>query len=246
MLKVAVVENDEAQARRLENYILQYAKEGGEPCNVVLFRDGIDFVSDYTGDFDAVFMDIDMPLMDGLSAAERLRKMDETVSIVFVTNLAQYAIEGYKVHALDYLVKPVDAFELSLELKKIARLKQRSMGDFVWLTVLGAMRRVPLMDIVYVEMLRHDVSVHTKTEVYTYRGTLKEAEERLGEKHFSRCHNCYIVNLHYVTDVNGDEITLETGMKIFMSRNRKKKFMLDLTAYVAANGGAVKGAAKKS
>lgn len=240
MLKIAVVENDEDQIERLTDYIERYAKESGEECNVVTFRDGIDFVSDYSGDFDAVFMDIDMPMMDGLSAAERLREVDERVSIVFVTNLAQYAVAGYKVQALDFLVKPVDYFEFSVELNKIQRLKQRTMGDFVWFTVSGSMRRIPLMDIIYVEIFRHDVSVHTKTDVYTYRGTLKDVEEMLVGKSFSRCHNCFIVNLHYVTDVSGDEITLETGKKMYMSRNRKKKFMFDLTSYVTTNGGAVK------
>ena len=72
MLKIAIVENDDEQATRLEEYANSFARESGEDCRVVRFRDGIDFVSDYAGDLDGVFMDIDMPLMDGMTAAERI------------------------------------------------------------------------------------------------------------------------------------------------------------------------------
>lgn len=138
-MKIAIVENDAEQVVRFIGHIKKYSAESGEDCGVVAFGNGIDFLTDYSGDFDAVFMDIDMPLMDGMTAAEKLREIDENVPIVFVTNLAQYAIKGYKVQALDYLVKPVGYFEVALELKKINSLRKNMAGDFVWLTVSGAM-----------------------------------------------------------------------------------------------------------
>lgn len=238
MLKIAIVENDAAQAERLEGYVKKFERESGQECLCVLFGDGIDFVSDYTEDFDAVFMDIDMPHMDGLTAAEKLRGVDQFVSIVFVTNLAQYALQGYKVNALDYLVKPVDYFEFAVELRKILRLHQSRAGDFVWLTAQGTLRKVPVRDIYYIDVVNHEIHIHTPYETIVFRGTLKETEEKLAGKPFSRCHNCFIVNLQFVSGVEGDVITLDKcGEKIYMSRNRRKKFMSDLTNYIASHGG---------
>lgn len=84
----------------------------------------------------------------------------------------------------------------------------------------------------YVEILNHDVHVHTKSQVFTYRGTLKETEAKLAGKNFSRCHNCFIVNLHYITEVDGENIKLEDGTNLYLSRNRKKAFLADLTSYL--------------
>ena len=240
MLKLAIVENDSEQAARLEGYVRMFEHESGEKCDAVVFRDGVDIVSDYAGDFDGVFMDIDMPMMDGMTAAERIRETDERVCIVFVTDLAQYALRGYKVNALDYLVKPVDYFEFSVELKKMIRSKKANASEYIWLSTQGAGKRVSLQDIAYVDILAHDIRIHVdgaRKEEIVFRGTLKDIEERLDGKPFSRCHNCYIVNLRYVTSVDGDEILLENGERVFISRNRRKKFMTDLTNYIAVNGG---------
>lgn len=98
-------------------------------------------------------------------------------------------------------------------------------GDFVWLTVSGAMRRIPFKDIFYVEILNHDVHVHTKSQVFTYRGTLKETEAKLAGKNFSRCHNCFIVNLHYITEVDGENIKLEDeNERVFKPQPKKSVF----------------------
>lgn len=239
MLKIAIVENDGEQSARLDGYVKMFAKESGEECMTILFTNGVDFVTDYTEDFDVVFMDIDMPLMDGMTAAEKLRIKDENVSIVFVTNLAQYALKGYKVNALDYLVKPVDYFEFAVELKKIVRMRRTRAGDFVWLTAQGILKRIPVMDIVYIDISDHEIRVHTKSETVSYRGTLKETEEKLVGKPFSRCHNCFIVNLYYVIGVDGDVVDLGKYGGVYISRNRRKKFMTDLTSYIATHGGYV-------
>lgn len=238
MLKIAIVENDLEQPRRFEEYVAAFEKEYAEECSIISFFNGVDFLTDYTEDIDVVFMDIDMPLMDGMTAAKKLREKDDSVNIVFVTNLAQYALKGYKVNALDYLVKPVDYFEFAVELKKIQRMKRATSGDFVWLNAQGILKRIPVTDIMYVEVMSHKVYVHTTKEAIVFRGSLKEMEDKLSGAMFSRCHNCFIVNLKYVTAVDGDILSLEnTESKVYISRNRKTKFFEDLTNYVATYGG---------
>ena len=233
-MKLAVVENEEKERERLKEYILRYAEESGAFCQVDLYANGVDFLTDGKG-YDAVFLDIQMPLMDGMETAERLRKTDEEVQIVFVTNMAQYAIDGYKVSALDFLVKPVGYVDILLEMKKIAKML-RSEDDFLYISGAAFFRKVPYADIRYIEVFRHAVTVHTKTEQLSFRGTLKEVEAKLDKKQFSRPDNCYIVNLRYVREVDGENLILDEGQVLHVSRSRKKTFFTELSHYINKSG----------
>ncbi len=240
MLKIAVVENEADQAEELKRYISQYALENGEPCDCSIFLNGVDFLTDYPNDYDAVFLDIDMPLMDGMTIAERLRAgIDQVVSIIFVTNLAQFALKGYKVNALDFLVKPVGYYEMSTELKKISNIKKDRMKELAWFMVNNTMQRVPYSDILYIEVISHYLYIHTKTSVISFRGALKDIVSTLDMTTFSRCHNSFIVNLQYVVKVDANALTVElegVDRTILISRSRRKAFLNDLMAYIGKNG----------
>lgn len=162
MSYIAVVEDDAEQAERMCSYLEKYEKEKGIALEVIVFRNGIDFLTDYTHEFSAVFLDIQLPMMDGMSVAERLRQKDEDVLIVFVTNMAQYAIKGYKVNALDFLVKPVSEFEVFMELDKIFRHVKSKEKEYLYVNTPGGMRRVSFSEIYYVEMINHNICLHTK------------------------------------------------------------------------------------
>ncbi len=240
MLKIAVVENEADQAEELKRYISQYALENAEPCDCSVFLNGVDFLTDYPNDYDAVFLDIDMPLMDGMTIAERLRAgIDQLVSIIFVTNLAQFALKGYKVNALDFLVKPVGYYEMSTELKKISNIKKDRMKELAWFMVNNTMQRVPYSDILYIEVISHYLYIHTKTGVISFRGALKDIVSTLDMTNFSRCHNSFIVNLQYVVKVDANALTVElegVDRTILISRSRRKAFLNDLMAYIGKNG----------
>lgn len=239
MIKVAVVENEKDVAERFKSFIDRYASENSLECKVNLYYNAVDFLDEYTADYDAVFFDIQMPLMDGMTAAEKLREQDSEVAIVFVTNMAQYAIRGYKVNAMDFLVKPVEYFDLALEMQKIARRVGDKAEDYIWINAVGGgtvtrtMQRVPFAEIIYVEILSHVVSVHTKTKgVLSFRGTLKEVEDKLDGRVFSRVSNSHIVNMRCVSAIDGDEVHLFSGEVVHFSRARKKGFMNDLNQFV--------------
>ncbi|MBR1813100.1 MAG: response regulator transcription factor [Lachnospiraceae bacterium] len=117
MIRIAVVEDEKEYSDQLFSYLERFRKETHQAVSAELFCDGMSFLDEYKGDFDIVFMDIAMPHMNGLEAAKKLRQVDGIVCLIFITTLAQYAIRGYEVDALDFLVKPVtyELFRLKLE-----------------------------------------------------------------------------------------------------------------------------------
>ena len=107
MAKNAVVEDNDAMREQLCGFIAQYARESGRQLDVTAFADGAEIVDPYRPGFDIIFLDIEMPTLGGMPTAERIRQVDPDVVLVFVTNMAQYAIRGYEVDALDFVLKPV-------------------------------------------------------------------------------------------------------------------------------------------
>ena len=108
MIRVAVIEDDRRSLAHIKDLLRHFEEENACRFEIAEFRDGDEIVENYRADYDFLLMDIELPLLSGMSAAEEIRKRDADVGIIFVTNSTQYAIRGYRVGALDYLVKPVD------------------------------------------------------------------------------------------------------------------------------------------
>ena len=107
-MRLAIVEDDDKVRQQLQTYVLQYFQGRENDVEIRLFADGDEILEDYAADYDLIFLDIQMKRLDGLATAERIRERDEDVYLVFITNLANYAIRGYAVHALDFILKPVN------------------------------------------------------------------------------------------------------------------------------------------
>lgn len=234
-IRAAIVEDDRNHAGVLQDYLLRYGQERGMEILAELFSSGLDFVSDYVPRFDVVFMDIDMPHMNGMDCAFKLREMDWDVPIVFVTSMVQYAVKGYEVEALGYMVKPVEYYSFSVLMDKVC-MRQSERGEKRLCVGSGdRMRRIPLRNLYYVEVLDHYLIYHVAGgEELRLIGKMKEVEDALAGKNFFRCSNCYLVNLSHVLGIDGNEITVGKD-KIQISRRRKKEFLIALHSYL--NGG---------
>ena len=231
MIRIAVAEDDLSWAKQLQAYVEQYARETGKPFDVSLFSDGEDLLEQYQGQFDLIFLDIEMRFLDGMATAQLIRRTDPEVIIIFITNMAQYAIRGYEVDALDYMLKPVsyDTFaqRLGRALSRIHRREKR----FIALTVRGGVMKLATEDITFVESQGHRLIYHTTTGEFTSSGTIKEAEEMLSGASFFRSNKGYLLNLEHVEGVQ-DGCALVAGQKLLISRARKAPFMEALAAYL--------------
>lgn len=234
MIRIGIVEDDPASAQLLVDYLGQYERAHDEQFAVTTFSDGAQVVAGYRADFDILLVDMEMPELDGFSAAERIRQVDPDVVIIFITNMAQYAIKGYEVDALSYMLKPVPYFTFSQEIKRsVARLRRRS-ADYLLLAVDGGMARVATDDIVFLESRKHRTTVHTVDGQHSVVGPLKAFEAQLEGKSFFRSNSGYLVNLRHVLGVQGNSSLLVGGHDLQISRSRKKAFLAALTDHLGA------------
>ena len=188
-------------------------------------------VEDYHSQFDIILMDVEMRFMDGMTAAEMIRQTDKDVVIIFITNMPQYAIRGYAVEALDYILKPVSYFAFSQRLARaISRMKKREQKALI-VPIKGGNIRLDASSIFYIESQGHDIIYHTSSGEHISSGTMKELEETLTPLHFFRGSKWYLINLQQVEGFENGNATLKNGKVIPLSRGRKKEFMEALAQY---------------
>lgn len=231
-IHVAIVEDDNTASKTLSDYLLRYAEENHIQFRISTFQDAVSMLDNYTADYDIIFMDIRMPYMNGMDAAHRLRALDQKVILIFVTSLTQYAIEGYEVSALSYIVKPVKYYDFALKLSRaVSRVPLVNSAKFELHTKTGVIRLDP-QEIIYVESSGHHLTFHTFSGEYTQYSSLTKLEEQLSEHNFARCNSCYLVNLRYVRDIKGYTVYLDS-CELKISQPRKKAFVQAMEYYFA-------------
>ncbi|MBR6282508.1 MAG: response regulator transcription factor [Lachnospiraceae bacterium] len=230
MINVCIVEDEVAQANLLKEYIDRFSKKNRVQYAITHYGDGIDLVDEYRGQFDIILLDIQMKHLDGMAAAEKIRKVDSDVIIIFITSTVQYAVQGYAVDALGYVLKPVPYLQFEqLFDKAIARVNAKREKVFIRVSVDERQIKLDCDSIYYIESQRNNVGIHCQDADYVTAGPLKKFDEMLGGHGFSKCHNAYIVNLSYVEAVQKEEVLLTNGVELPISRARKKEFMAALT-----------------
>ena len=172
-----------------------------------------------------------MKKMDGMTAAREIRKTDSEVILVFITNMVQYAVNGYAVNAIDYILKPLNYFTFAEHMKRIENHLENKLKNYLILNTNGGILKIDTNEIYYMESLGHYIHIHKKKEVISVLETMKNMEQALSGSGFFRCNNGYLVNLAYVEKV--DKYTALVGNdEIQISRPRKKVFMEALTDYL--------------
>lgn len=230
MINICIVEDESDQADLLRKYIQTYGNKTNQQFAITHFTDGIDLVDEYRAQFDIILLDIQMKHLDGMVAAEKIRKVDADVVIIFITSTVRYAVQGYAVDALGYVLKPVPYLQFEqLFDKAISRVMTKKQKLYIRVSVDERQLKLDCDNIYYIESQRNNVCIHCADEDYVTAGPLKKFEEMLGGHGFSKCHNAYIVNLSYVEGVRKEEVLLTNGTVLPISRARKKEFMMALT-----------------
>lgn len=228
MIKVAVVEDEKVFSEQLSEYLHRYGADKGQRFRITVYDHAAAFLDAYQGGFDLVFMDIQMPGINGMDAARLLRERDEKVQIVFVTSLEAYAINGYEVGAVDFIVKPFEYRAFALRLSRVL-LRLQKQKRFIFFTGKGTQVRLNTDDIRYIESEGHRAVYHLADSTITRRETLSVCEGEL-PSNFARCNSWLIVNLDFVQDFDGEDITVEVE-KLRVSKPKRAAFRRKLAEY---------------
>ena len=231
-MKICYWEDEPAEIERLKNYLTRFqAEQPGFQYVLETYDRAFKLLDTYRSDVDLIFLDIQVPDMMGIDAARRIRDVDQEVMIIFVTNLTQYAIDGYSVRAFDYILKPLNYFSFSKKLRRALRmLSYRSNELHLDIKTKEGGRRLAVDAITYIEVSSHDLYIHTSTECIKQWGTLSGYEEQLKGAHFVRCSASYLVNLKYVQEIRRDQV-LVGGDSLTISRSRRREFLGALAQY---------------
>lgn len=235
MYKVAIVEDGKQDRELLVEYLSKYSSE----FTITVFSSAPKFLTDYKSDCDIVFMDIDMPMMDGMTAAAKLREIDSNVLLVFVTNLARFAVNGYEVAAFDFIVKPLTYANFSLKMNRVMNQLSTKVEREIVVRSDGNLVRLPIQNILYVEINDHKLIYHTVNRDIVSYGTLLSAEELIADKLFVRCNKCYLVNLRFVSTIEKEYVVVKND-RLLISQPQKASFKRALTNYIGNAGGGYK------
>lgn len=231
MVAVAVCDDSGKTVDSIKENIEEYGKAIQKDIRVFSFYSGEELLESYKCNIDILFLDIRMPGMDGVSVAERIRQKDKKVIIIFLTSLVQYALDGYRVDASNYIIKPVSRKRLNMELERWIGELEKKEEPFITIHNDGGDYKILLKSIRYIETYRRNLMVHTdKTDIVCY-WKLKDMEEKTGQYGFARSHASYLVNLFYVENIKKLDLMLTTGEILPVGKSKKKAFMEQLGRY---------------
>lgn len=233
MIKVAIVEDDINEQNRILSYLSKLEAELDNKIMAQVFSNGEKFLFEFAyGTYDLVFMDIELSSkINGVETSKELRKIDDQVTLIFITSLAQYAIDGYKVNASDYIIKPVDYENFNKHVGHVIERLINKNSDKIIITSDGTKVVQLIKDIYYVEVSNHQLIFHTsKGEIKSY-GSLKEIKETLFNHGFSLCNSCFLVNLDYVERIDKYNVYVK-GDELLISHPKRKTFLKELNLHL--------------
>ena len=230
-MHIAVVDDDQEMRALLADYIMRFSEEQKKAFELSEYASADALLKDYRAVYDIIIFDIDMPGTNGMDAARKVRETDSRVTILFVTNMAQYAINGYEVEAVDYIIKPIGYYDFSMKFHRAVQKAAQKRPERLALATTEGTIQVNVSDIQYIEASAHYLVYHLPTGELRVRGSIKEHEAEMARRHFSRVQRSFLVNLAHVEAINVTEVVV-AGQRFSFGRSFKESFLADYMKYL--------------
>lgn len=235
MINVAIIEDDILSQNDIKEFLNKYGTEKNEIFNTSLFTSAEQFLGNYKAEYDLILMDIELPGMNGMEASKKLRQIDNNTTLVFITNMAQFAIGGYEVGAFDFILKPITYASFYL---KFARIMKKISSNVEQVTIRGKQlsKRINVNNIIYIEVSNHDLIYHTTEGDINGHGSMKVVYEQFKSKNFALCNQSYLINLKFIKEIKNSEVKVGDDWLI-ISRPKKKEFLEKVNLFFNKNFG---------
>ena len=230
-MQIAIIDDQKEDLLHLSNCLKRYGLETSQSFEIHAFQNAVDFFKEYAPIYDFIIFDIDMPELNGMEAAKKLRETDSDVPLMFVTNMPQYALEGYSVAAIDYALKPISYPDFRLKMQKALRFIERNQEHHIKLNTVNGFMSLNVSDIYFIESQLHYLIYHTRHGEVKTRSTLNNAEQDLYKYHFARSSASYLVNLKHLQSMTGDDIVVG-NVHLRISRGKRSSFLSAFTKYM--------------
>lgn len=229
---IAVCDDEQDVSRQLSQYLKQLQEETGDEFHISYYGSSEELLQFMPRNTEVLLLDIRMGDLTGMEAARRLRAEGVETTIIFVTSMTEYAMEGYEVHAFAFLQKPVRFAALRRQLLEVFQRIDRGRGARLVVNDGGSDHVVDLNELLYAEVYQHDTNFVFPEGRRSYKVPLADVEKQIARHGFFRCHKSYLVNFRHIKQLDFAELTLSNGDRLPISKHRRKEFLAAFSRFM--------------
>ena len=222
-MRIAICDDEKKIRELIKEGIPKYYFSNNIDFSIQTFESGRELLNSDLALIDVLFLDVDMPEMNGMEVARSIRERDKDMLIIFLTAYSEFVFESFKVDAFRYLVKPVQNHELTETLEAVYK-KLSTPEEYLNFQFQNERFSIKYSDIIYVEGMRDKIWFYCNSGVYRWRGTIKGLNEKLKEKGFFQVHRSYILNMNKIQKYSSQMVLMEGGYEVPVSKYRMNEF----------------------
>ncbi len=231
-LKVAILEDEANEQEKTIDALTRFFGERDIEFSYFVERDPHAFLERDISDYDLALLDIIMPFdINGFDVSKVIRQTNSKIAIIFLTKTLNYAIQGYEVKALNYLLKPLIYEDFALKMTIFLKSIPSTSAKVHSFKCQGSLVKIAEKDIVYIDIYKHYLNIHTATNVFVTRGNIKDIMDVLSDS-FGRCSNYCIVNFLYLEEIAKDDALIKGGERFKITAKYKKDFVKGFSHYL--------------
>ena len=235
-LSVIICDDLAEERSQLCRFVQAYGQVRGYRLRMEEAAGGVELLSRWRRDrWDLVLLDIYMPGLTGVETARRLRMLDESCEIAFITTSEVHGLVGYDLGVLDYLVKPVNRETIFDMLDWCVHKRWESLRTLKIRSEWEEME-VRLQDVCFIEIQRHTAYIHLQGKTIGTRRGMAELEEEIDSPSFLRCHRSFLVNLAHVATIHKNDFVMENGQRVPISAAKAQLCRQKLLEWVLEQG----------
>ncbi len=210
----------------LENLVHQVSIQfitTGTKYNIKAYMDGMNLLTDCESiTFDVVFLDIEMPRLNGIDVAEKIRATNPFVNIIFITNRDDLVFQSIRYRPFRFIRKHWLKEELPEAIQALTS-KMRNENQYYTVSFNNSSKQIKITDIIYIESYKHDIYLYTQDEKYRIKSNLLKIEKEFEVYGFIRVHSGFLVNYRYIYSVDKTKVVLNNKDMVPLSRYRTEK-----------------------